>query len=326
MDRPLLWQGIAWAYEQLAMYEAAIAAGSPLPEPPGFLIPTACKRSLRSASREQGRAMQYVEMLRNLTRMNDEMTQQCMRAHLELDRAYLAIIGREVRKALGEFGVVGTLKFDRAIAIRDPTAKNLLQQTRPGPRKQPPQRSQAGEATMMDLILYGETGPGRPFPMCYIAREVPDPPKRSLESFCHDESDNNEETAKKKPVRRMKTFDQYITARFERSARKQSLRSFSRSKQAMAEPITSRIFQKQSDVDNLTLREQFKVLEQQTLNMMLSNRRQTVEMDLESLNQWVLQARQNFDIGDCAKAAALSTTLPRTLGEGAVANGPITAE
>lgn len=109
MERPLLWHGIAWAYEQLAMYEAAIEAGGPLPEPPGLLVPSARKRSLRSASREQRRAMRYVEMLRSLTRMNEDMMLQCTRAHHELDRAYLAILGREVRQALGEFGVVGSV-------------------------------------------------------------------------------------------------------------------------------------------------------------------------------------------------------------------------
>lgn len=90
------------------MYEEAIAAGDPLPEPPGFLIPSARKRSLRSAAREQRRAMmEHVEMLRILTRNADVMVLNSRLAGLEVD---LASLRRVVRRARRELDVADSVK------------------------------------------------------------------------------------------------------------------------------------------------------------------------------------------------------------------------
>ncbi|KFZ12306.1 hypothetical protein V502_07158 [Pseudogymnoascus sp. VKM F-4520 (FW-2644)] len=102
--RPLRWPRKAWAYDELAMYEAAIAAGGPLPEPPRFLIPSARKQSLRSAARGQRIAMQHMEMLRTLTRNSDVMM---LNRGLEVDLAYLR---HAVRRARRELDVADSVK------------------------------------------------------------------------------------------------------------------------------------------------------------------------------------------------------------------------
>lgn len=98
---------MAWAYDELAMYEEAIAAGDPLPEPPGFLIPSARKRSLRSAARERRRAMEHVEMLRTLTRNADLIMLNSRLAGLEVD---LAGLRRVVGRARRELDVADSVK------------------------------------------------------------------------------------------------------------------------------------------------------------------------------------------------------------------------
>lgn len=118
----------------------------------------------------------------------------------------------------------------------------------------------------------------------------------------------------------------------EPNARKRSLRSFRRDEsnckeEIMEEPLGSlKTLRQQSAEDMLAIREEFKALEQRIQYLILSNLRYQAERDLEILNRWALQARPNLDIADCAEAAALSTTLPQALGEGAVADEPITAE
>lgn len=98
---------MAWAYDELAMYEEAIAAGDPLPEPPKFLIPSARKRSLRSAARERRRAMEHVEMLRTLTRNADLIMLNSRLAGLEVD---LAGLRRVVGRARRELDVADSVK------------------------------------------------------------------------------------------------------------------------------------------------------------------------------------------------------------------------
>ena len=89
------------------MYEEAIAAGGPLPEPPRFLIPSERKQSLRSAPRERRRAMEHVEMLRTLTRNSDVMMLNRRMTGLEVDLAYLR---HAVRRARRELDVADSVK------------------------------------------------------------------------------------------------------------------------------------------------------------------------------------------------------------------------
>lgn len=158
----------------------------------------------------------------------------------------------------------------------------------------------------MEMTLHRISAGGRPLPAAFIASFQPKARKRSLQSCRGDESNYSEEP----------------------NARKRSLRSFRRGESNYKEePLESlKTLQQQSAEDLLAIREEFNVLELHIQYLILSNQKYLAERDLEILNRWALQARPNLDIADCAEAAALSTTLPQALGEGAFADEPITAE
>lgn len=89
-----------WAYSELAVYEAAIAAGTPLPAPSTLLASSTRKQSLFSVMREERDAMQQVEELRRLTRANDRMVLRHMQWCIGVDLGHLTQWARDARKDL----------------------------------------------------------------------------------------------------------------------------------------------------------------------------------------------------------------------------------
>lgn len=89
-----------WAYSELAVYEAAIAAGTPLPAPSTLLASSTRKQSLFSVTREERDAMQQVEELRRLTRANDRMVLRHMQWCIGVDLGHLTQWARDARKDL----------------------------------------------------------------------------------------------------------------------------------------------------------------------------------------------------------------------------------